>query len=253
MFNGKYDTIDKIKALNPDEISSPYEEDQPFVFNLRWSKRIADYLNRTELNLSQAGGSPAESLHLLQLTDLSDVDYIFIELSGIFSFYDRYMFPLGMHNLVPRTPREIEKFLTDGKKDRPELRKKIKEWLVTFDPVSFTDEVMAALEKELQTPEMQDKKIAFIWWRYSRITDDAVDRNRYPFFDKYAVKFPYPGNENNYEAEAMLLDLKLTVYQEHPLGEHMAFPDPHAGIKGNDLIYECIRRHIDEKESTNSW
>ena len=74
-FREKYLTEYGIK-----EIKWPYNqsgEDNEFIYSVRWTGLVAKDINRTEINVAEAGGSPAESLHRLQNTDLTDIDYIF--------------------------------------------------------------------------------------------------------------------------------------------------------------------------------
>lgn len=257
LFNGKYNTIESVQNLTQQRIGCPIgDEEDGFVKANRWSTKIAQYLDREEINESRAGGSPAEALFILQNTDITDVDYIVFEFSAIYSFFDRYFFgSTSDSEHIPRTPGEIEAFLTNGKKDRPELRERIKQWLIDFDPKAFLDEVMVQFEEELQKPRMQGKKIIVIWWRPHGFYNGGIvyDPEHYTFLKKYAVKFPIPESENNYSAHNMIVRYDYIVCKEHPLGQYLGFQDDHAGPKGNDLVAECIIKHIDEKESTNSW
>lgn len=247
VLNGEYDTIEKVKSIDQKLLATPITNNgRDFTINNRWSTKVAKYLNRIEINESRAGGSPAETLHILQNTDLTDIDYICIEFSNIYSYFDRYFFSSDFNNLIPRTPGEIEEFLTNGKKDRPELRKKIKEWVINFDPKAFIDEVMTQFELELSKPRMKDKKIIVVWWRPHIIDNQVFDPDHYTFLKKYAVKFPYPGGENNYSADTMIKKFNYTVHQEHPLGKYMGYPDDHAGVKGNQLVADCIIKHLNK-------
>jgi hypothetical protein len=92
-FKEKYLTEEGIK-----EIKWPYnqsEEDNKFIYSVRWTGLVADHLNRIEINVAEAGGSPAESLYRLQNTNLTDTDYIFFEFSGIYNYFDRYLYYLN--------------------------------------------------------------------------------------------------------------------------------------------------------------
>ena len=66
----------------------PYEPnmnlaDYKFIYNNRWTKIVSDYLNCVEINVAEAGGSPAYSLEkLLKLEEsgeLENIEYIFFE------------------------------------------------------------------------------------------------------------------------------------------------------------------------------
>lgn len=250
VLNGEYDTIEKVKTIDQKILATPTTQSgRDFTINNRWSTKVSNYLNRIEINDSKAGGSPAETLYILQNTDLTDIDYICVEFSNIYSFFDRYFY----NNQVPRTPGEIEEFLTNGKKDRPELRERIKDWIINFDPIAFTDEVMTQFELELEKPRMKNKKIIVVWWRTYIFENRVFDPDRYSFLKKYAVKFPLINDVDNYSADTMIRALNLLVYQEHPLGQYMGYPDDHAGLKGNQLVADCIIKHINEKETSNSW
>jgi hypothetical protein len=255
LFSGAYDSVDRIKSLDKSSIASPVTEaDKEFIRTHRWSSKIAKYLGREEVNVSRAGGSPAETLNILQQSDLSDVDYVFIEFSNIYSFYDRYFFDHETAgNPMPRTPGEVEEFLTNGKRDRPELRERITQWVLKFNPKEFNDEIMLLFEQALNGPLLKDKKVVVIWWKPHIFDNVVFDPDHYTFLKKYAVRFPFPGGENNYSAHNMILNTNLTVYQEHPHGAHLAFPDDHASPRGSDLVADIIINHINEKNSTNSW
>ena len=142
--NGEYNTVEKAKTLDQEILASPRSQSgYDFVMNHRWSTKVAKYLQREELNHSEAGGSPAESLYIMRhVVDLTHVDYIFFEFSNIYSYYERYWFHSNHCGKKPRTPGEIEKFLTDGKNDQPDLRERIKDWIINFDPVAFVDQTL---------------------------------------------------------------------------------------------------------------
>jgi hypothetical protein len=238
-FKDEYLTEDGAKTLK-----WPYNqtgEDDNFIESVRWTKLISDYLNRKEINVAEAGGSPAESLYRLENTDLSDIDYIFFEFSAIYNYFDRYF-----HNdEYPKTPHEIEAFLTNDKNDRPELRKRILDWLENYNPEEFINEVLALLKKKINT--LTDKKICILFWHGEYDFD-----KKYEWIKKYIVKFPTKENENNYIVHNWVVENKLRVCDEHPM-KKIIYQDIHAGLKGNKLIAEMVINHINEKETTNSW
>ncbi len=215
-------------------------EDNQFIKSVRWSKLVSDYLNREEINVAEAGGSPAESLYRLENTDLTNIDYIFFEFSGIYNFFDRYF-----HNTeYPKTPHEIESFLTNGKNDRPQLRNKILEWLANYNPEEFIDEVMGLLKKKIY--ELDSKKIIVLVWH------GEIDFKKYDWIEKYIVKFPTKENLDNYIVHNWVCENELRICDEHPMTKFM-HPDIHAGVEGNKLVAEIVINHINEKEITNSW
>jgi hypothetical protein len=239
-FKEKYLTEEGIK-----EINWPYNqsgEDNEFIYSVRWTGLVADHLHRNEINVAEAGGSPAESLHRLQNTDLSDTDYIFFEFSGIYNYFDRYF-----HNdEYPKTPHEIEAFLTNGKNDRPELRQRILDWLDKYNPNEFIDEVLILLKEKIE--QLNNKKIIVLFWH----GDLDFNNEKYSWLKKYMVKFPTNQNQNNYIVHNWVLENNYRVCDEHPMKEFM-YPDIHAGVKGNKHISKIVINHINEKETTNSW
>lgn len=217
-------------------------EDNEFIKSVRWTKYVSHYINRKEINVAEAGGSPAESLYRLQNTDLTDTDYIFFEFSGIYNYFDRYF-----HNTeYPKTPHEIEAFLTNGKNDRPDLRKRIIEWLDKYEPEEFMFEVMELLKEKLK--ELSDKKIVVLIWH----GEIPLDLERFSWLKKLCVKFPTKQNKDNYIVHNWVLENKFRVCDEHPMKDFI-YPDIHAGLKGNKFVAEIVINHINEKENTNSW
>jgi hypothetical protein len=217
-------------------------EDNEFIKSVRWTNNVAKHINRNEINVAEAGGSPAESLYRLQNTDLTDIDYIFFEFSGIYNYFDRYF-----HNdEYPKTPHEIEAFLTNGKKDRPELRERIINWLDKYDPNEFIDEVLILLKNKIE--ELHDKKIVVLFWH----GDLNFDNEKHSWLKPYMVKFPIKNNSNNYIVHRWVEENNYRVCDEHPFKEFM-HPDIHAGVEGNKQITKIVINYLDEKENSNSW
>ena len=225
-------------------------EDDEFIKSVRWTNNVSKYINRNEINVAEAGGSPAESLYRLQNMDLTDIDYIFFEFSGIYNYFDRYF-----HNdEYPKTPHEIEAFLTNGKKDRPELKERIMNWLEKYNPNEFIDEVLILLKEKIEN--LNDKKFIILFWHGPEHNNgrNIIDFNsqKYEWLKKYMIKFPTKSDPDNYIVHNLIKEKKLTVSDEHPLS-HLMHEDIHAGIKGNELIAEMVIDYINEKENTNSW
>lgn len=215
-------------------------EDNEFIKSVRWTKYVSEYIQRKEINVAEAGGSPAESLYRLENMNLENIDYIFFEFSGIYNFFDRYF-----HNTeYPKTPHEIEAFLTNGKNDRPELKSKILEWLANYNPEEFINEVMNLLKKKID--ELVSKKIIVLVWH------GEIDFEKYDWIKRYIVKFPTKKNSNNYVVHDWVVENELRVCDEHPMKDFM-YSDIHTGLKGNKLVAEIVINHINEKENTNSW
>jgi len=225
-------------------------EDNEFIKSVRWTNNVSKYINRNEINVAEAGGSPAESLYRLQNMDLTDIDYIFFEFSGIYNYFDRYF-----HNdEYPKTPHEIEAFLTNGKKDRPELKERIMNWLEKYNPNEFIDEVLILLKEKIEN--LNDKKFIILFWHGPEHNNgrNIIDFNsqKYEWLKKYMIKFPTKSDPDNYIVHNLIKEKKLTVSDEHPLS-HLMHEDIHAGIEGNQIVSEIIINYINEKETTNSW
>lgn len=224
-------------------------DDNDFIRKNRWTNKIANFLNRNELNVSDVGGSPAAALYKLQITDLSNIDYIFFEFSGIYNYHDRFMHGTE----YPKTPHEIEAFLTNGKNDNPELRDRILKWIEKYNPDEFIDTVLQELKKKLE--ELNDKKIVILFWHDAVHNDNRrinFDSEKYSWLKKYMVKFPTESDSDNYIVHNLIREKKLTVSDEHPLSDLM-HKDIHVGIKGNELVTKIVIDYINEKENTNSW
>lgn len=247
-FREKYLNEDGIK-----EIKWPYNqigEDNEFIHSVRWTRFVAEHIDREEINVSAVAGSPAATLYTLNNTDLSEVDYIFFEFSGIYHYFDRYF-----HNEeYPKTPHEIEAFLTNGKNDKPELRERILKWLDEYNATEFIDTVLESLKQTVE--QLYNKKFIILFWHGpyhdGERTKMDFDSEKFSWLKKYMVKFPTESDPDNYIVHNLIKEKKLTVSDEHPLS-HLIHEDIHAGIKGNELVASIVINYINEKETTNSW
>ena len=247
-FKDDYMSIDGVKKLSW-PYNQSYEDDQ-FIKSVRWSNIVADFLNREEINISEVGGSPAAALYKLQITDLDNIDYIFFEFSGIYNYYDRFMHGVE----YPKTPHEIESFLTNGKNDKPELRERILKWLEEYNPHEFIDTTLKSLKEKIEN--LNDKKFIILFWHGPHHDDGRSIMNfnsqKYEWLKKYMIKFPTNSDPDNYIVHNLIKEKKLKVSDEHPLS-HLMHEDIHAGIKGNELVASIVINYINEKETTNSW
>lgn len=234
------------------KLTWPYNQvgiDNEFIRQHRWTNIVSNYINRKEINIAEAGGSPAESLHRLEVYEpLTNIDYIFFEFSAMYSYFDKYVHGGD----YPRTPLEIEAFLTNGKNDRPELRERIINWLINYNPTEFINEVLLVLKHKLET--YADKKVIILLWRECEID---VESKEHSWLKKYLVRFPTQQNENNYVVQNLLEERKLRVMDEYPFYHILKrnYPetiDIHAGLKGNKLIADIIINHLDEKKLIDS-
>jgi hypothetical protein len=218
-------------------------DDWKFIEKNRWTRIVSDYLNTNEINISEAGGSPAESLYKLQNTDLTNIDYIFFEFSGIYNYFDRYF-----HNQdYPKTPHEIELFLTNGKNDKIELKERILKWLIEYNPHEFIDEILILLKEKIE--ELSDKKIIILFWHQQNVN---FAHPKYNWMTKYMVKFPTNKDKFNFIVHDWIEENKWTVSDEHPFSEYFK-NDIHTGLFGNKMVAEKIISYINEKNTTNSW
>lgn len=256
---------DCYKDLNNVITTWPYPaqslDDSKFVKNNRYSSLVSTHLNLTEINVGEAGGSPAQSLHLLNKMNLDEIEYVVFEFSCLTSFFDRYFYESvdtsNPNNTVhiPKTPGEIESFLTNGKNDRPELRERIYDWLDTFNPDEFTDEVLDTIKEFIDT----NKKIKFIIliWRNHNPTHFKFDSDKFKWILNHSPKFPIKSNENNILVEDYLTENKIRVCDEFVHINEMKFPaghtDLHPSLNGHKHIFEILKNYIDEKNTTNSW
>lgn len=231
----------------------PYYEndtDKLFIKENRWTNKVANYLNADEINISEVGGSPAAALYKLQITDLSEINYIFFEFSGIYNYNDRFMHGTE----YPKTPHEIETFLTNGRNDNPELRNRIIEWIENYNPYEFIDTVLLELKKKIE--ELKYKKFIILFW-HGPVHDGGIEKidfnsEKYSWLKRYMVKFPTNQDNENYIVHNLIVEKSLRVCDEHPLSKMMN-RDIHAGIKGNQIVSEIVINYINEKEVTNSW
>lgn len=246
-----------MSELGANTLVWPYNqlrEDNKFIYKNRWTAKVSGYLNRKEINVGEAGGSPAESLHILENRDLTNIDYIFFEFSGIYSYFDKYFHNAHSpaHIRYPRTPHEIETFLTNGKNDRPELRERITNWLVNYDAKEFIDEVFVTLKNKIET--LHEKKFIILFWNECEIN---LEDNKYRWLKDYTVQFPTEDNKNNYVVQNLLNEKKLRVMDEYPFfhilqTKYPKIIDIHAGLVGNKLIANIIINYLDEKKLVNS-
>ena len=234
------------------EIKWPYNqtgEDNEFIYSVRWTRFVAEYLDRKEINISEVAGSPAATLYTLNNTDLSEVDYVFFEFSGLYNYFDRYFH----YDDYPKTPHEIEAFLTNGKNDKSELREKILKWLDEYNPTEFIDEILVLLKEKIE--KLNTKKFIILFWHDAiHGVDSKIDFNseKFRWLKKYMVKFPTESDSDNYIVHNFIKEKKLTVSDEHPLA-HLIHEDIHAGIQGNKSVADIVINYINEKETTNSW
>lgn len=236
----------------------PYNQsgsDNEFIYKHRWTNKVSKHINRKEINVGEAGGSPAESLYILDNTDLTNIDYIFFEFSAIYSYFDKYFHnsPDFYKFRYPRTPHEIERFLTNGKNDRPKLKERILDWLVSYNPTEFIDEVFITLKNKIET--LHDKKFIILLWRECYIN---LEEEKYSWLKEYAVKFPTDNNQNNYSVQDLLDEKKLRVMDEYPFfhivkKNYPEIIDIHAGMRGNKLVADIIINHLDEKKLISRW
>jgi hypothetical protein len=234
-------------------ITFPYLEngdDKKFIKQKRWTNLVAKFLKQNEINISEVGGSPAATLYNLNNTDLSEIDYIFFEFSGIYNYFDRYF---HSNHEYPKTPHEIELFLTSGKNDRPELKQRILKWLDEYNPNEFIDEVLILLKEKIE--QLNDKKFIILFWHDAvHLSNRKInfDLEKYSWLKKYMIKFPTKEDKDNYIVHNFILENNLRICDEHPLS-YLMKEDIHAGIKGNEMVAEIVINYINEKETTNSW
>jgi hypothetical protein len=234
----------------------PYQQslaDDKFSEENRFSKKISNYLNTEEINYAHAGGSPAESLNILQNTDLTDVEYVFFEFSCLFSFYDRYFHQ--SHLNTPRTPTEIYNFLNNHKKTNENkiLVEKIEKWIENYNPQEFTTEALNCI-KEFIENNKQIKFIIFIWRDYP----DALRlHDEHKWLLDFTPNFPIENDVKNIFPQKFLDYKKLRVCDKFKFIDKMQFPkghtDLHPNSEGHQQIFEILKDYINEKNSTNSW
>lgn len=245
------------KDINNVRPEWPYTEipgDKEFIEEHRFATKLSNYLNVQQLNYSHAGGSPAEALHILSKTDLTNVEYIFFELSCIYSYFDRFFhthWDYEKNKAAPRTPTEIEAFLTNGNNDDPELKERIIQWLIDFNPKAFMKEIFSRLVEFIKThPHI--KFTILIWREDLDSTNTDLD-----FLQKYIVKFPIRPLPNNILVEPYLTYHKLRVCDEFEHIGVMKFPeghsDLHPSLNGHQRLFEILKNHINEKNNTNTW
>lgn len=248
--------LDYNNVTNNYPYNIPTGDDTEFLYKNRFSTLLSNYLNLEQINESAAGGSPAQSLHLLSKMNLDEIEYVIFEFSAITSFFDRYFFEHEIDkSKLPKTPGEIELFLTNGKNDRPELRERVYKWLNDFDENEFTDGVFDTIREFIGN----NKKIKFIIliWRNYNPARFKFDADKYNWILRYSPKFSLKSDENNILVEKYLTENKIRVCDEFAHINKIKFPsghtDQHPSLNGHRKIFEIIKNYIDEKNSTNSW
>lgn len=259
LFNGRYDTKEKMEKLGAKELATEYTaDDYNFMKQHRWSSEVSNKLNCFEINLGKCQGGVAEHLYLLQELrkgnlevlrttlsesnllstlkarsfDFSEVDYIFLEFFMLYGPEDRYLFTKD------RTVEEVEQFLIDDNTNIEKLRSNISEWMMNYDSLSYVDLVMKKFTKEIEYLTKQNKKVFIVWWR--KTAPNFEETERFPDIKKYAVKFPTDENKNNLCTEEFLISHKFTIDQDHPLGKYLPRRNLYGSINGHKLIAEKI-------------
>lgn len=245
--------------LNYDNVNPEYpyvyetSDDKEFVLKNRFSSLLSKNLNLNEANESTAGGSPAQSLYLLSKMNLDEIEYVVFEFSSINSFFDAYFFEHEIDKTkIPKTPDQIEKFLSNSKNKNTKLLDIIYTWLDSFNPYEFTIEVLNSIRDFIE----KNKKIKFIIliWRHESI-QDILEKNEWLL--NYTPTFPILKNDKNIFVETYLTEKKLTVNDEFIHINKIKFPkghiDLHPSLNGHKKIFEILKSYIDEKNSTNMW
>jgi hypothetical protein len=230
----------------------PSIEDTIFIEENRFSKQLSKYLNVEEINLSRAGGSPAEALYLLSQEDLSDVEYIVFELSGIYNYFDRFFHANSTASeKIPRTPSEIESFLTNNKNDNTEIKNKIIEWIINYNPREFMNAVFIKLNDFINANS--HIKFSILIWR------DVLDFTNInlQFLEKHIVKFPLLNDETNILVEKYLIENKNIIHDEFKWIDKFPLPptmkELHPSLNGHNKIFEILKSYIDERNTLNNW
>jgi hypothetical protein len=251
-FRDIYNELTNLELTRPNYFHSL--EDKEFIKKYRFSRLVSDYLNLKEVNESAAGGSPAQSLYLLSKMNLDEIEYVVFEFSSITSFFDRYMFEHTIDkNKLPKTPGEIENFLTNGKNDRPELRKSIYNWLENYDPNEFTKEIFYTIKEFIENNK--HIKFTLLFWRRPDVEIELLKHNSWVL--NYTPTFLTTLNDKNIFVEEYLTEKKLRICDEFVHIDKMEFsknhPEIHPSLNGHKTIFEVLKSYIDEKNSTNSW
>ena len=224
-------------------------DDFTFTEKNRFSNLLSKYLNLKEINISEAGGSPAQSLYLLSKMNLNEIEYVVFEISALYSFFDRFIYEFGPEN-PPKTPTEIESFLTNGKNDNPLLKEKIYNWLDGYDYEDFVDELFTKIKEFIEL----NKTIKFILlpWRKFSIQFPYEKTN---WVLNYSPRFKLKNGNFTYYVEEYLIDNDLTVNKEYNNYNLVNWPliDLHPSYNGHQEIFKVLKSYIDEKNSTNSW
>lgn len=227
-------------------------DDNTFIESNRFSKQLSNYLNVEEINKSEAGGSPAESLHILSQTDLTDVEYIIFEFSAIHSYFDRYFhthFDHEQHRAIPRTPSEIQSFL--NKSNDLELNERIIEWVINYNPIEVMDEVFRQISEFIKSHP--DIKFIIMTWR----ENVNLESDNLKFIKNHIVKFPLSNNPNNILVEEYLTENKNRICDEFKWIDKIPLPsntkELHPSLNGHNKIFEILKSYIDERNTLNNW
>lgn len=227
-------------------------EDELFIESNRFSKQLSTYLNVEEVNKSEAGGSPAESLHILSQTDLTDVEYIIFEFSTIYSYFDRYFhvdFDYKKNRAIPRTPTEIQAFL--NKSNDNELNERIVDWIINYNPTEFMNEIFKQITEFIKShPHL---KFVIMMWR----ENVDLDADNLKNIKNNIVKFPLLNNPNNILVEEYLTENGNRICDEFKWVNKIPLPsntkELHPSLNGHNKIFEILKSYIDERNTLNNW
>jgi hypothetical protein len=249
LFRDIYETEDNVRIEFPFHQTA---DDIDYIKTNRFSKHLSTYLNVEEINKSEAGGSPAESLYILSETNLDDVEYVFFEFSAIYNYFDRYFhthFDFELNRSIPRTPTEIQSFL--NKSNDVKLNNKIIDWIIDYNPKEFMNEIFIKIEKFINdNPHI--KFIIMIW----RENID-LESKELRFIKNNIVKFPLSNDIDNILVEKYLIENKNRVCDEFKWIHKIPFPptakELHPSLNGHNKIFEILKSYIDERNTLNNW
>lgn len=227
-------------------------EDKIFIEENRFSKQLSSHLKVEEMNRAEAGGSPAESLHILSQTDLSDVEYIIFEFSAIYSYFDRYFhidFDYEKNRAIPRTPTEIQAFL--NKSNDKELNERIVDWIINYNPKEFMNEIFKQITEFIKSHS--DIKFLIMIWR----ENIDLESENLKFIKNNIVKFPLIDNPNNILVEKYLTENKNKIHDEFKWIDKIQLSpnmkELHPSLNGHNKIFEILKSYIDERNTLNNW
>jgi hypothetical protein len=227
-------------------------EDIDYIESNRFSNQISTYLNVDEINRAEAGGSPAESLHILSEMNLKDVEYVFFEFSSIYSYFDRYFhsdWDYKANRAIPRTPGEIQAFL--NKSNDVELNNKIIDWIINYNPKEFMNEIFVRIEKFIN--DNSHIKFIIMIWR----ENIDLESKELKFIKNNIVKFPISNDVDNILVEKYLTENKNRVCDEFKWIDKIPLPpnmkELHPSLNGHNKIFEILKSYIDERNTLNNW